>query len=388
MRGAILRRFHLCCMAISLCCFSFHLFANNVEWIETYSVKYCQAVLAKAGFKEGEFEPKYAVQIFKVSYETPELSGVPTDASGFYARPVSSDRGVSVIYFHGTVTSREQTPSRGSVRLQACLYGGQGLGVMAPDYIGLGDSLKDHPYLHTQTTVNAGRYLTLALKHSRLGTQLGRKLLISGYSQGGHAAACAHRDIEFAPIEGFNLIGSTPMAGPYELYPLTLNESLKNPEPYFSSLYFAYILKSYSAIYPNIFSSKDEVFFAEYRDVLDFFDGTRPSDSIARQLPELPTQLIRPEYIKEVTENDQSPLARALRENSIEPWPARKPVVFIYAGGDRSVTPKNALNTYSRMVDLGAQVGLVNVGSDLSHASGFVPSMKASMEYFEILLAF
>ena len=95
---------------------------------------------------------------------------------------------------------REKAPLDSEAALVMAMYAAQGFIVVAPNYLGYDQSsLGYHPYLDAETQAidmidglrSAKKYLaqSSAVKASD-------KLLVTGYSQGGHVAMATHKIIE------------------------------------------------------------------------------------------------------------------------------------------------------------------------------------------------
>lgn len=119
----------------------------------------------------------------------------------------------------GTVRTEEQAKdirdAKGNDPLVTRLAS-QGYVVVSSDYLGLGKSNYGyHPYLHSATeasaTIDAMRAARNVLQ--RLNTPLSGKVMLSGYSQGGHTAMATQREIETHLSKEFHLVASAPISG-------------------------------------------------------------------------------------------------------------------------------------------------------------------------------
>lgn len=374
----------------------------------------CNRLLRLEGLKREGDPPVQAVRSYKVTYtgQFVMLGLGKQRLSGLWVEPLpdplldselgskAGDLGESprlvsrsaVLYTHGTVTARWNVPSRGDDTL-ACLFAGHGYPLMAPDYLGLGDSLVHHPYLQTVPTVEAARALVDAVQ-ARWRTLLpgsgasggDPRLFITGYSQGGHAALAVHRSLELQPLDSVTVLGSHPASGPYFLYPVTLLDALERPDPFASSLYFAYILASYSRFVPEVVIRPQWVFKNPYSAIIDAFDGTKTANEIIQLLPRSPFQLLRGEFIEDTVYGVESPLMRALLNNSVRPWAAQKPILLSFQGSDLSVSPRNGSLMSVLLKESGAKsVQAQNLGEDLDHATGVPFAWRLSLDFLRSL---
>ena len=96
-----------------------------------------------------------------------------------------------------------------------------GLITLFPDYEGLGDPNKFHPYIiansYTRAVVNmvrAVKQLSFTLEGDDQ-FQFNEQLFLFGYSEGGYAALAAQKGIQFNFSDELTVTASFPMAGPY-----------------------------------------------------------------------------------------------------------------------------------------------------------------------------
>jgi hypothetical protein len=95
----------------------------------------------------------YGITLYRVQYRTRNYDGSVVVASGLVALPNRSDLNSVVIYHHGTTGQRHAAPSQpglGEGVLIAAATSGMGHVLVAPDYIGLGESRVTHPYMYVR----------------------------------------------------------------------------------------------------------------------------------------------------------------------------------------------------------------------------------------------
>ncbi len=106
----------------------------------------------------------YDVVNYKIVYATVDARGRPDTASGLITLPTNRNLRYPIgVYMHGTVSNREAVPSRPvsgaqlltSERILTAALATNGYIVVAPDYIGLGDSEGFHPYVHAASEASA-----------------------------------------------------------------------------------------------------------------------------------------------------------------------------------------------------------------------------------------
>ena len=235
-----------------------------------------QSLLALAG------TPKCAVNIHYIEYGTVGGAGEKTNASGALMVPAGDAAGCSgprpvVLYAHGTTTDRAYNiaditesarPGAAEGSLLAAMYAAQGFIVVAPNYVGYDVSkLGYHPYLNAdQQSKDMMDALTAARKAlPRIGGQDGGKLLVTGYSQGGHVAMATHRALQAAnqPVTA-----SAPMSGPYALG--AFGDAVYYGNVNLASTVFTPLLAaSFQKTYGNIYAQPSDMFEAAYASGID-----------------------------------------------------------------------------------------------------------------------
>ena len=120
-----------------------------------------------------------------------------------------------------------------------------------PDYTGIGDPDKYHPYIiadpHTEAVVNMIRgvkELAIELEDSNDRFQFNDQLFLIGYSDGGYATLASQRGMQLDYPDEFSITASFPMAGPYDLSGTMVPYFLSEPE-YSQPYYVPYVLTSH-----------------------------------------------------------------------------------------------------------------------------------------------
>ena len=130
--------------------------------------------------------------------ERPNATGellLPSGADCTAAAPL-------VAYAKGTDVQKPRTlanPLDGETGLLAAMYAGQGYAVVATDYLGFAKSTYSfHPYLHADSEATSVIDSIRAARNavSTQGASLNGKVMLTGYSQGGHASMAPSPEIE------------------------------------------------------------------------------------------------------------------------------------------------------------------------------------------------
>ncbi len=186
--------------------------------------------------KQGLIAPpaKSGVQLYKARYDSHDARGNPVRLTGLIMLPKGAPQGL-VVYYHGTVGDRKRSPSRytGQTNEEAELamlaFATGGYAVAMPDYLGLGDDPGVHPYPSAEINAASGIDLIAParLLAKQTGVFIGKRLLVTGYSEGGAVAMCAVRQMERTnlPVDL-----AAPMSGPYDLSGVTAQSLLKGKQ--------------------------------------------------------------------------------------------------------------------------------------------------------------
>ncbi len=311
------------------------------------------------------FRKEFDIDGYKVTYSTTSYDGTPTIATAAVMVPVSRNgdphSATLIGYSHGTTLHKDGVPSRfngGGEETIGILLAGDGFMVAMPDYLGLGDGPGFHPYVHAATeasavvdALRASKFLALAVD-----AQLNSKVGLTGYSQGGHATMAAHKEIELNLSDEFDLIGSAPMAGPYDIsgaqeqYMLSFN-------PYATPGYLPFTLYSYDMVYdvlPN--DDPTSVLKPPYDSLAPYILGqVTPMGEVNQMSNPVPRLMIRDEYMDEYINDPNHPLKIALRDNDLYlGWVPQKPLAMFYCQGDDQVSYQNSIVAYDAFMAAGA----------------------------------
>ncbi|MCW1777642.1 lipase family protein [Pantoea ananatis] len=187
-----------------------------------------QAIATLLANDQSPDQAKCDVRVAEFTYATIGVDGEPTTASAALLVPGGSQCPGPfplVSYSQGTESQRraeqakEIRDAKGDDTMVTHLAT-QGYVVVSSDYLGIGQSTYAfHPYLHAaseaSSTIDAMRAARQVLQ--RLNTPLSGKVMLTGFSQGGHAAMATQREIEAHLSNEFNLVASAPISGPYAL---------------------------------------------------------------------------------------------------------------------------------------------------------------------------
>ena len=338
----------------------------------------------------------YDVQQYKIVYTTVDAFGMPDTASGLLSLPLT-DMDLAfplAVYNHGTVGEREAVPSRSGTpeRLLATAIAASGYATLSPDYIGLGDSDGIHPYVHAASEASAGRDMIVAVRDWLAGQEYAftDQLFLTGYSQGGHATAALHRDIETNPgDDGLTVTSATHLSGPYSISDVMVG-TLFTDELSTRPGYIAYTYVSYNFVY-GLYDDLSEVFvepylaptrqFAAEEISLDEYDAILV-DLLAENDARL-EEILQPAVVEVLRNGDPTaPINQALADNDTYDWAPVAPTLIFYCTEDDQVPFRNAILADSVMRANGATAVTLESGGPLSHTGCVIPASLATLEFW------
>lgn len=321
--------------------------------------------------------------LYAVTYRTVAADGRPTTASGVVALPARSRKGLwTVSYAHGTLPTKADAGSvaDGDGRAAPLMFAAAGFAGVAPDYLGLGTGPGFHPYMDAATEASASADLLRAAGElaGRQGRTLSGDVLVTGFSQGGHAAMALGKELRGQ--DGYRLRGVAPIAGPYHVRKAELPALLAGRlDPFSASMYLAYWTVSMNRLH-HFYDSPSEVF----RDpgVEKLFDGHHNFEQIAAGLPATPRDLVTDSYFKRIAEPSGAVL-RALEANdgTCAGWRAGVPVRLYAARGDKDVAFANSRYCLRDLRAGGVKASLTDVG-DVDHTTSALRSLPEVLDWF------
>ena len=327
------------------------------------------------------------VALYRIIYTTVDGHGVPTTASGLMALPTDLDPVGVVSFGHGTDSLKSYVPSAPTLEGEAVagLFASGGFALIAPDYVGLGQSAGSHPYLHANSEASASLDLLTAAHRAARATSVSLPsfVYITGFSQGGQTALALDEMIETTSESPWHVVAVAPIAGPYDLsgteFPGMIDGTAQN-----NSAYAAYLALSYIQTY-GIVSTAD-VFLSPYdQRVPLLFDGQHAFDEIAKALP-TPRALFRPEFLAAVSQGTH-PFAWQLRHNDTLMVTPRAAVRLYYGDADVDVSPRNAQVAARAMRSVGVRATAIDLGPNVDHPLSEQFGLPAVRGWFDQLVA-
>lgn len=307
-----------------------------------------QQLLAVAG------TPRCGVNFHYIQYGTVGGANEPTSATGALMVPTGTDPACSgarpiVLYAHGTSTDKAfnmanildaNNGAYGESAMVAAFFAAQGYTVVAPNYAGYdASSLSYHPYLNAdQQSKDMIDALTAARKAlPNVGIGDSGKLLITGYSQGGHVAMATHKALQSL---GQTVTASAPMSGPYAM--AAFGDAIFYGNVNLGSTLFTPLLStSYQRAYGNIYNTATDLYNPIYAAGIEsLLPSTTPYTTLFSQgkLPQ--TALF------DSTPPSYAPLQSTLNAITPPTTPASMAALFALGFGSSPLINNNARLTY------------------------------------------
>jgi hypothetical protein len=206
-----------------------------------------------------------------------------------------------------------------------------------------------------------------------------------GYSEGGYATMAVHRAMETSYADEFTVTASAPMAGPYNLSEVMVDQIL-DTTAYASPMYLPFTILAYNDIY-GLFTDPASVFAPPYAERLcRLFDGSQSMRSINSELPEVPREMLQPSFIAAFQSDPDHPLRRALRDNDLDNWAPSAPMRMHHCRGDDQVPYRNAEAALAAFKERGAEQVELSTLEFGNHQDCAAPSLFLGKLWFDSFL--
>jgi pimeloyl-ACP methyl ester carboxylesterase len=288
-----------------------------------------------------------------------------------------------VAFARGTNLDKTHTvadPTDPSAQLLMTFFAAQGYAVVATDYLGYALSTYPyHPYIHADSEASAviDSIRAARLAAPVLGLTLNGKVMLSGYSQGGHAAMAAQREIERGAPGEFNLVAAADLAGPYNVSGSLIKGAT---EPTVGvQLYVPFQIVAYQKIYRNVYARATDVFNAPYA---TYIESLLPTADIAGLPAKLPTgtpaeaqkAMFTAAFITDLATNPANGTIVAARKQDLLGWNPKAPTTLCGSSDDPVVSfATNGQAVYADFQSRGlTNVSIVDVAAKVRQTFGSV----------------
>lgn len=360
--------------------------------LASYTAAEVSVLYSQNGIPPGILASDYGVEEYKIRYQTIDADGSPTFATGLLAIPIGSTCPAPLgVYNHGTFSDYASMPSNlGTEHMLGVGYAASGYVGVLPDLVGYGESPGFPNYQHAKSTGTANVDMLRAARHfcATKGIELNGQLFITGYSQGGHSAMAAHREIETYYSDEFTVTACAPLSGAYDMSG-TQTDFIFDGDYYEGNVYMGYIIMAFKEIYPELINWEfSEVFQPPYDTLLfnRLTAFTTPLGELNGMLPTNPADLIQPDLLADFLSNPDHPFRVVLRDNDAYDWAPVAPVQMSYCEGDQSIYYQNAIVAQNTFTANGSpNITAVSRGAAFGHGSCILPAILASKNWFDSL---
>jgi Secretory lipase len=280
---------------------------------------------------------KCDVRIVPLTYNTVGVKADAATATGVLMLPSGADPACTasktlVAYSKGTDVQKNRSfanPADSEAFMLAAMYAAQGHAVVATNYLGYaGSSYTYHPYLHADSeassivdVIRAGRAAATTVG----GANLSGRVMVTGYSQGGHASMAAQRAIERDHSSEINLILGAHLSGPYNLAASFKSDTVVAGVQFF----VPFLLTAWQQVYGNIYSNVNDVFLPAYATGIETllpnatltFTTLVTSGALPGMLGETPTQardkLFQAAFLSDMRNNNNNTAYLAAQKNDV-----------------------------------------------------------------------
>ncbi len=298
-----------------------------------------------------------------------------------------------IVFGRATILEKAQANAdltNPSTELLMTFFAAQGYAVVATDFLGYALSKYPyHPYTHAATEASCMIDSIRAAREasSSLGLNLNGKIMISGYSQGGHASMATQREIEQANSGEFNLVAVASLAGPYNISG-ALSYGATHPINGVQSI-VPFQIVSYQNIYGNAYAQTSDVFNPPYDSYIATMFPTMLSPEAANAM--LPTgspaqaqaAMFKAAFLADLANNPKNTTIIDGKIQDLLAWNPKSPTILCGSSGDPTVNfAINAQTAYNDFISRGVtSVSLVDVDSEVQQKYGGLDPATFNLEY-------
>ena len=331
-----------------------------------FSVSTLQFILNSIG--EDYSNVVYPISVYDIKYESLCVDGSIDTLSGLVSIPQEPLKAFPLLsYLHGTTSLDSDAPSitgmsidNAEILLVGLISTPSGFITIFPDYEGIGDPNKFHPYIVAESYTNSVVDMIKAVKQlsyefqNNDDFQLNDQLFLMGYSEGGYATLATQRGIQLNYSDEIIVTASFPMAGPYDLSGTMVDHFLSIPS-YPSPYYVPYVLTSHLWTYEGLDVDFFEYFNPFWADTLpSLYDGTHSGSEINNLMPDNPLDILLEDVLQEFSDNEEHFFRQTLSENTLLDWTPESPIYFYHGTGDDIIPYQNSQVAYDAFIENGA----------------------------------
>lgn len=314
---------------------------------------------------KNEISFNYHIKSFQLIYETTNPKGEAVEASALillrsdiYESKSQSTAWVS--YQHGARVEDDWAPSNMPFDAEALgakmFFAREGHLVVIADYLGLGVNKELQSYMHgeqqAQTTWDA---LVAAKQWAEAeGIPLGKKLFLTGYSQGGYVTLALQKKMTIEKLDlGIPLIASIPMAGIYD-FGLFSEDELDGVNPQLYG-FLAFMIVALSKD-PKYEIDLYEILDPKFHDLLDQLLARKISTfEFATKASDMKDEFYTADFFDAVLTRTH-PVYRAVdAQGLLEGWKPNVPTYFFASPDDEVIPFKMSQGAYESFKAAGVE---------------------------------
>lgn len=301
---------------------------------------------------------KYDIKAYKIVYKTKNTDGTEIQASGALIIPTTTDAVPMISQQHGTIRTDIQAPSNYQQNSEAysiaSIFGSNGYIISCPDYIGYGVSKNiPHPYEHRESLAQASLDMIRASTEfiNKEKVNWNKKLMITGYSQGGFATMSLQKKIEEQFPTEFNLVASSCGAGAYNKtqFMKDLMNNTTHGIAEYNQLYI-WVTQTYNRIY-GLNRSMNTYFKEPFATDVQA-NGNNANVSVSINLAF--TDALK----KGVNEGTDKQFLDAVKDNDVFDWAPKTETQLYHGDADQQVFYNNSVTAEKAMKAKGGKVTL------------------------------
>lgn len=347
----------------------------SYELVKSWTISDVENMYSTNSLPSNVGQINFEVDGYKILYFTPNHNGDLVICSGAMYLPKGTTCPSPILSWqHGTSANDNWAPSNiySDNNVIGVVAASHGYIVTMSDFIGLGEGVGFHNYVHADTEATSTLDLILLGKEFAYdkGVMPNNQLFLIGYSQGGHATMAAVREIQNNPslYPGLEVTASAPMAGPYSMSGV-MRELMQSGMPYPNPGYLPYVLFSYQNIY-NLFDDITNVLKYPYNEYLfGMYSGSYSMYEINQTLPANPIEIFQDDYYEDFLNDPNHPFNLALIANDVYDFLPESPMKLFHCNGDDNIPYENSEFVYNLWMEWGSENISLEDGGNFDHVA-------------------
>lgn len=325
---------------------------------------------------------KYDIKAYKIIYKTKNTDGTEIQASGALIIPTTTDAVSMISHQHGTIRTDVSAPSNYQSNSEAysvaSIFGSNGYIIACPDYIGYGVSKSlPHPYERRESLAQTSLDMIRASVEfiTKEKANWNKKLMITGYSQGGFATMSLQKKIEEEFPKEFNLIASSCGSGAYnktEFMKRLINTKTLGVAEY-NQLYI-WVTQTYNTVYK--LNRPMSAYFKEPYLADIQANGINANVNVSLDMA------FNDPFKKGIMEGTDTPFLNAVKDNDVFDWAPKTETQLYHGDADPLVGYFNSETAFKAMKAKGGNVTLTTVSGG-THDSSIQQYLLGTYSFFD-----